>query len=90
MTTRRRRRLLRGMGRRNGRSGVPPHPVQRWHAFESRLADGTILEAVIQLANGEEVSVSRDTPILLGPGDTIVWREDRGWGWTTGVPGSVD
>lgn len=55
----------------------------RWHAFENRLAEGSITEAVIRLANGEEVTVAEGTPVLLAPGDSIVWRECHGWGWTS-------
>ncbi|HLG67905.1 MAG TPA: hypothetical protein VKV36_08580 [Acidimicrobiales bacterium] len=80
MSLRRRRRRRRERPRR----GLVLPGVRRWRAFERRLAEGTITDAVIRLANGEEVTVERDTPVLLGPGDTIVWREDRGWGWSTG------
>ena len=58
----------------------------QWHAFEARLADGVITDAVIRLANGEQVTVRPGTPIVLGPQDSILWRERHGWGWSMGTP----
>jgi len=58
----------------------------QWHAFEARLADGVITDAVIRLANGEQVTVRPGTPVVLGPQDSILWRERHGWGWSMGTP----
>src|SRR5581483_1456421 len=52
------RRRRRGQHRaRSGRRTLRLPGVQRWHTFETRLADGSITEAVIRLANGEQVTV---------------------------------
>jgi hypothetical protein len=76
--------------------GVPavqvPRPTEtapgarRWHAFEARLADGAIKEGVIRLANGDRVTIGPGTPVILGPGDIVAWRERHGWGWSTAEP----
>jgi hypothetical protein len=60
--------------------------ARRWHAFEARLADGAIKEGVIRLANGDRVTIGPGTPVILGPGDVIAWRERHGWGWSAAGP----
>jgi len=60
--------------------------ARRWHAFEARLADGAIKEGVIRLANGDRVTIGPGTPVILGPGDVVAWRERHGWGWSAAGP----
>jgi len=60
--------------------------ARRWHAFEARLADGAIKEGVIRLANGDRVTIGPGTPVILGPGDVVAWRERHGWGWSAAEP----
>ena len=60
--------------------------ARRWHAFEARLADGVIKEGVIRLANGDRVTIGPGTPVILGPGDVVSWRERHGWGWSIVEP----
>jgi len=57
----------------------------RWASFERRLADGSIRDAVIQLAGGDQVSLDARSPVYLGPGDSVTWQERHGWGWSAGV-----
>ncbi|MGP8060840.1 MAG: hypothetical protein ACLP9C_14540 [Acidimicrobiales bacterium] len=97
-------RLSRLLGRRQPVAVAPPvisvHGTQgplvtapgarRWHAFEARLADGVIKEGVICLANGDRVTIGPGTPVILGPGDVVSWRERRGWGWSMVEPGGLD
>jgi hypothetical protein len=66
---------------RRGRRPDPP----RWATFEERLADGSISDAVIILAGGDQVSLDARTPVYLGPNDQVTWRERHGWGWSAGV-----
>ena len=67
-----------------------PDGARRWHAFEARLADGSIKEGVICLANGDRITIGPATPVLLGPGDAVLWRERHGWGWSMADPNDHD
>jgi len=66
-----------------------PPAERNWDTFERRFAEGAITDAVIRLANGEHVTLRAGTPVVIGPGDTITWRETHGWGWVAGTGGAA-